>query len=170
MEGVAVRDVEVASRLRYLSTQAKDNPKMYIHNMVGYNYWIGNINVGIGLAQLKKLERFIDLKYRNYNKYVECGISLRSFQENIRSNYWFYSYIAKDRNILIDTLEKNNVQSRALWMPVHLQKPYRKNQSFHIEYALQIWKRLINIPCSTAISSEDIEAVAEIIHASETMK
>ena len=91
------------------------------------------------------------------------GIDLLPFQNNIRSNYWFYSHVTNQRDNLINCMKKNNIQSRPIWALCHLQKPYRNNQNYCIENAIKYHKVVVNIPCSTNMSLDDIDAVSKII-------
>ena len=165
--GIAAHDNAVINRVKYLSTQAKDDPKKFIHNSVGYNYRMGNLSAGLGLAQIGKLERFIKLKGKNYIKYIEGGITLLPYQKHIRSNQWFYSYVAIDKDALITDMDRERIQCRSLWMPIHLQEPYKGNQAYCIERAVSMWNRVVNLPCSTGITEEDIRSVIDVIHTYE---
>ena len=112
---IVSQDPKLAERCRFLSTQAKADSLYFIHEEVGFNYRMTNLQAALGLAQLEQLESFIEIKQRNYKRYISQGIELLSFKENIRSNTWFYSYLAKDRDGLIRFLKEHQVQSRPIW-------------------------------------------------------
>lgn len=86
----------VVEHVKYLSTQAKDDPHYYIHNEVGYNYRMTNLQAALGVAQMEELPEFIERKHKNYDLYkklfegYEFG-KLLSFREGTYSNQWFYS-------------------------------------------------------------------------------
>lgn len=155
-------------KIKYLSTQAKDDMLYYLHNDVGYNYRMTNIQAALGVAQLEKLEEFIDIKRENYNLYKELfdkieGMKILDFNNKIRPNYWFYSLLLEDnkfdRDELIEKLGQEKIQTRPIWALIHEQKPYLSEQCYRIEKARYYHDRIINIPCSTNLKTEDVEFV-----------
>lgn len=162
--GMIVTDDEnIAKKIKYLSTQAKDDEVYFIHNEIGYNYRMTNLQAGVGLAQLERLEEFIKIKEDNYNLYNENGIKLLKFDEKCRVNYWFYSYLTDKRDILIKKLQENKIQSRPIWKLIHTLSPYQNNQHYKIEKAIYYYDKVLNIPCSSNLSSEDVLYVCEKI-------
>jgi perosamine synthetase len=161
-------------RARYLSTQAKDDEKNFIHGDVGYNYRMTNVQAAIGVAQLEKLEDFIEVKRNNYQLYIKLlsnipGLSILPFKDNIRTNYWFYSLcVCKEEygmssGSLIKYLSKNGIQSRPIWGLIGEQKPYIKNQSYDVERAPYFRELIVNLPCSTNLKSEEVEFICNVI-------
>lgn len=171
--GMLVSDnEEYLHRAKHLTTQAKSDELYYTHDEVGYNYRMTNLQAALGLAQLEQLEDFISVKERNYKRYRELfaganGLRLLPFRDGIRSNLWFYSlYVdgfALDRDELIRYLAENKIQSRPIWGLIHEQKPYLGARSYKITKAYEYWRHVVNIPCSTNLSLEDVERVAECI-------
>ena len=171
--GMAVsNDRKLLSHMKYLSTQAKDDEHFYIHNEIGYNYRMTNVQAAIGCAQMEELEEFISRKNNNYILYKEKladikGIRLLPFREGVRSNKWFYSlYVpTTDKSIrtIIDELAKRRIQSRPIWGLVHEQKPYLGSICYKIEKAKEYCEHVINLPCSTNIKEEDIDTVCDVI-------
>lgn len=164
--------------LRYLSTQAKDDELYYIHDHIGYNYRMTNLQAAVGLAQMEQLDQFIETKKQNYEHYqkrIEAveGLSLLSFRSDIRPNYWFYSlYIhndyPKNRDELIRYLAEHRVQTRPIWGLIHEQKPYRSCETYQIEKAKEYYRHILNIPCSTNLSGEEVKRVAELLSEEDT--
>lgn len=150
---------EILEKTKYLSTQAKDDTLYYIHNNVGYNYRMTNIQAAIGIAQLEVLESFIESKARNYNLYINNNIALLPFREDIRSNHWFYSYITDRRDELIDYLQECNIQSRPIWNLICDLNPYENCCKYKIERARYYWEKVVNIPCSTGLTNDEVEFV-----------
>lgn len=158
---------------KYLTTQAKDDELFYIHDEIGYNYRMTNVQAAIGIAQLEQLETFIQTKKENYEYYKEeiskiKGLKILEFRENIRPNYWFYSLYLEDdfpikRDELIDYLSKNKIQTRAIWGLIHEQKPYINNQTFEIEKAKIYIEKIVNIPCSSNLLKEDVKYVVDCL-------
>lgn len=162
---------ELLDKAKYLSTQAKDDELNYIHNEIGYNYRMTNVQAAIGLAQLEKLEEFISVKKENYKLFKENldneYFKILDFNDKIRPNYWFYSLFIKkdiDKNYLINYLNDNNIQARPIWGLIHKQKPYIKNQNYKIEKAEYYSNRIVNIPCSSNLKKEDVMYVIDTIN------
>jgi len=82
-------------RAKHLTTQAKCDELYFIHDEIGYNYRMTNIQAALGLAQLEQIEHFIETKRKNYEFYKQeinkiHGLKILEFKGNIRPNYWFY--------------------------------------------------------------------------------
>ena len=159
-------------KAKYLSTQAKDDELYYIHNEVGYNYRMTNLQAALGLAQLEQLEGFVKLKMDNYLLYQHkitgiTGLELLPFHQNTRPNYWFYSVKLDtelfDRDVFIQRLLEHRVQTRPVWGLIHEQEPYRTYETYKIEKASYYQKRVVNIPCSSNLTAEDLERVVRTI-------
>lgn len=171
---VTAKDPEKVDHLRYLSTQAKDDPHYYIHNEIGYNYRMTNVQAAIGAAQMEELEEFIKRKHRNYNLYqdlfsgYELG-TLLGFREGTYSNQWFYSLqIRMDRihgtmRDIITRLGEKGVQTRAIWGLIHEQKPYADSVCYKIEKASYYSGCILNIPSTTQLTEDDIKYSTEMI-------
>ena len=168
---VTGKNANEVQHIKFLSTQAKTDAHNYIHDEVGYNYRMTNVQAAIGVAQLEYLEEFIDRKNKNYDSYKGLfegakGITLLPFRKGTRSNKWFYSLEldleSKGLTLLqvIDELGKAGVQTRPIWGLIHEQKPYEADVAYKIDKAIDYAKKVINIPCSTNITDEDINTVA----------
>lgn len=165
---------EIVDHLRYLSTQAKDDIHYYIHNEIGYNYRMTNLQAALGVAQMEKLPEFIQRKNVNYDIYMDLfdGFELGKmvkFREDIYSNKWFYSLeinrdkISASMREIITELEKRGVQTRAIWGLINEQLPYKEDVSYEIKKASYYAERIINIPSSTQITIDEIKYVADNI-------
>lgn len=165
---------DLIKEAKYLSTQAKDDELYYIHNNVGYNYRMTNLQAAIGLAQLEQLDKFIKVKRENYKLYKKefndmQALHLLDFKENIESNYWFYSLFIDEQvygmNIdkLIKELQSRGIQTRPIWGLIHEQKPYRNSKTYKIEKAKYYKNNILNIPCSSNLSNEDVLYVAKTL-------
>ncbi len=161
---IVSQDPELIERCRFLSTQAKKDLVYFIHEEIGYNYRMTNLQAALGLAQLEQLEEFIRIKKANYGLYQREGIKLLPFRRDIRSNYWFYSYLTDNRDGLIRYLEQHGIQSRPIWKLIHTLKPYQRCQAYRIEKAAWYYDRVVNIPCSSGLAEENVKQVAERIH------
>ena len=142
---IVAKDKDLLNKAKYLSTQAKDDSLYYIHNEVGYNYRMTNLQAALGIAQLEQLDKFIVIKKENYEYYKNNiekikGLSLLRFKENIEPNYWFYSLVIGDeyplkRDELIKYLIDKGIQTRPIWSLIHEQKPYKDSEYYKIEKA-----------------------------------
>ena len=174
---VTAKDPTEVEHLKYLSTQAKDDPHFYIHNEVGYNYRMTNLQAALGVAQMEELPEFIHRKQKNYRLYQQLlqefsGGTLLSFREGTSSNQWFYSLKldmeklqGKNMRDVIMTLQERGVQTRAIWGLIHEQLPYQNAIAYEMEKAPYYSSCILNIPSSTQITDDDIRFVVEQIKA-----
>lgn len=171
---ITANRIEVVDHLRYLSTQAKSDPHHYIHDEVGYNYRMTNLQAALGVAQMEKLPEFIRRKQENYDYYCklfegfELG-KLSRFREGISSNKWFYSLeidkgkISASMRRIVTELEERGVQTRAIWGLINEQEPYREEDAYKLQKAPYYADRILNLPSSTQITREEIKYVVEQI-------
>lgn len=171
---VTARIPEEVDHIRYLSTQAKDDPHFYIHDEVGYNYRMTNLQAALGVAQMEELPGFVERKHSNYDLYKEqfSGLEhgkLLGFREGTYSNQWFYSleldmnYLKRSLRDIILELQEQGIQTRAIWGLIHEQKPYRDEIAYEMEKAPYYSSCILNFPCSTQITEEEIKIVADAI-------
>ena len=177
--GMIVTDSEeYAKKAKYLTTQAKDDEVYFIHNEIGYNYRMTNIQAAMGVAQLEMLPEYIHTKKEHYAKYIEYlsgteGIALCPVPPYSDNNHWMYAlqlnprHSGGKRDRLIKGLKEKNIQTRPVWHLNHLQKPYKNCQTYRIEHAYLMIDKTINIPCSVGLSDEDIRRVADAIRSIE---
>lgn len=169
---VTANKAEVVDHIRFLSTQAKTDPHYYLHDEIGYNYRMTNLQAALGVAQMEELPEFIRRKQANYDIYAklfegyEYG-ELMTFREGTESNKWFYS-INIDRNRIkasmreiITALGDKGIQTRAIWGLINEQKPYLGEKTYKLEKAPYYAGRILNIPSSTQITEEEIIYVAK---------
>lgn len=169
---VTAKDQKTVDHLRFLSTQAKTDPHFYIHDEVGYNYRMTNLQAALGVAQMEELPEFILRKQRNYKLYrqafegFEFG-KLMTFRKDTCCNQWFYSLeINRDRvnasmHEIITALQEKGIETRAIWGLINEQKPYRKETTYQLVKAPYYAERILNLPCSTQITEEEIDYTAE---------
>jgi perosamine synthetase len=168
--GMIVSNVDgLLKKTKHLSTQAKSDELYYTHDEIGYNYRLTNLQAAVGLAQLEQLESFIHTKTDNYKHYKEKingikGLSILEFRNDIRSNHWFYSlYIDEDypldRDETIKHLADKKVQVRPIWGLISEQIPYGGCQTYKIDKAKKYLQHVVNIPCSSNLSKDDVQYV-----------
>ncbi len=175
---IVSNDKELLKKAKHLTTQAKSDDLYYTHDEIGYNYRMTNVQAAIGLAQIEQIETFIKQKQGNYVAYQEGirnipGLQLLPFREDIRSNYWFYSlFISEEyplnRDNFIQYLNKNKVQARPIWGLINEQKPYLSNQVYKIENAKKYWANVVNIPCSSNLTVEDVQYIIHCLKSVES--
>src|ERR1035438_5760797 len=167
---IVTADAALAERARYLTTQAKDDAVRFVHHEVGYNYRLTNMQAALGVAQLEQVRKFIASKKRNFLLYRAGisgvpGLSLAESPPYADCNLWLYCLQIRkedygaDREALMAYLEKMGVQSRPIWHLNHLQKPYARCESYHIEAAYTLYDRTLNLPSSSNLTEDDIERI-----------
>ena len=169
---ITANKAEVVDHMRYLSTQAKNDPHYYIHNEVGYNYRMTNLQAALGVAQMEELPEFIRRKQDNFEVYKELlkGFELGKiieFREGTSSNKWFYSLeinrdkIHKTMREIITALQEKQIETRAIWGLINEQIPYLEEDIYKIEKAPYYASRILNLPSSTQITREEIKYVVD---------
>lgn len=173
--GMVVGDnEELVEKVRFLSSQAKKDTLYFIHDEIGYNYRMLNLQAALGTSQIDQLESFIETKIKNYEIYKEElekieGLEILPFVEGIRANHWFYSLkIDKEkygigRDELLQKLVDAGIQTRPIWGLIHQQKPYSACQNYKIEKALYYYDRILNLPCSSNLTEKEVYQVIEKI-------
>ena len=169
---VTAHDPKAVDHIRFLSTQAKTDPHYYIHDEIGYNYRMTNLQAALGVAQMEMLPEFIRRKQQNYELYRELFASfaygkLMPFRDGTNSNKWFYSinidrdHITASMREIITTLHDKGIETRAIWGLINEQKPYEGEETYQLQKAPYYASRILNIPSSTQITEEEIRYVAE---------
>lgn len=143
---VTARESKAVEHIRYLSTQAKDDPHYYIHEEIGYNYRMTNLQAALGVAQMELLPEFVRRKQMNYERYRKLFdgfwlARLTGFRNGISSNRWFYSLelnrdkVRASMQEIITVLEKRGIQTRAIWGLINEQTPYQKADTYELKKA-----------------------------------
>ena len=162
---VLTDDPELADRVRYLTTQAKDDPKEYVHGAVGYNYRLTNVQAALGLAQLERLEEYLAVKRRIAARYREAFSALPRIQpmaqaEWAESSFWLYTVkLDTDSRPLMRALAGQGIQSRPLWQPLHLSPALAGSPKAECPVAEGLQRRCLSLPCSVGLDEADQERV-----------
>ncbi|WP_072524745.1 LegC family aminotransferase [Clostridium sp. Marseille-P3244] len=174
---VTANKKEVVEHIRFLSTQAKTDPHYYIHDEIGYNYRMTNLQAALGVAQMEELPEFVERKHRNYDLYCELFRNfelayLLGYRKGTYSNQWFYSLVidrskvkATMRAIITKLQTEYGIETRAIWGLINEQLPYVKEECFELECGPYYSERVLNIPSSTQLKEDDIYYAAEKIMA-----
>lgn len=169
---VTANDSKVVDHIRFLSTQAKTDPHYYIHDEIGYNYRMTNLQAALGVAQMEELPEFIRRKQHNYELYKELFkefelAKLMPFRRGTSSNKWFYSLninrsmVTATMREIITTLYNKGIETRAIWGLINEQKPYAREKVYKLEKAPFYANRILNIPSSTQITENEIQYVVK---------
>lgn len=171
---VTAREPKTVDHIRFLSTQAKTDPHFYVHDEIGYNYRMTNLQAALGVAQMEELPEFIRRKQRNYDLYYDLfdGFTmgkLMPFRDGTESNKWFYSLcIDRDKvktpmREIITGLQEKGIETRAIWGLINMQRPYTGEAAYELERAPYYAERILNLPCSTQITEEEIDFVVQSV-------
>jgi perosamine synthetase len=167
-------DKELAEKIRILRDHGMSPTKRYWHDVVGFNYRMTNLQAALGLAQLGKIERFIERKREIAKIYADElssieGIILHPEMPWAKCTYWFYSILIDDRKVkmtrdeLAGKLEENGVETRKFFYPLHEMPIYRKYANFTYPISSKISKQGLNLPSSVKLSGEDVKYIARKI-------
>lgn len=169
-------DEERINKVRFWSTQSKDPARHYQHSEIGYNYRMSNVLAGIGRGQMMVLEKRIAKKNDIFNKYKEgfrdiSAIEMMPENEEERSNNWLSCMtIKKDSKVkpldIIESLEKENIESRPVWKPMHLQPIFEKYDFIKddgICVGKDLFERGVCLPSDTKMTEEEQTKVIDII-------
>lgn len=176
--GMIVTDNEAwAARGKYLTTQAKDDPIEYLHNEVGYNYRLPNVLAALGCAQMEQLPAFIEKRRSIAADYTAAfesiaGLTPMSEAAWARSIFWLYTVLVDETKFGVDSrtlmrrLDESGVQSRPLWLPLHL-SPINKNlQAYGGDVAERIQRQALSLPSSASLTASQQQTVIEAVTSS----
>ncbi|MEJ9281707.1 LegC family aminotransferase [Ureibacillus thermosphaericus] len=152
---IVTNDDALADYAKHLTTTAKIPHRWeYVHDEIGYNYRMPNINAALGCAQLEKIKVFLRKKKVLTEKYEQLicnleGVQLFKQPLNSESNYWLQTLILEDslnRNKVLSFLNDNGVMSRPIWQPLHELKMYKNNPMMEMNTTMQLKQKIVNIP------------------------
>jgi len=167
---------EYIKTARFLATQARDAAPHYQHSHIGYNYRMSNVVAGIGRGQMLVLEDRIKQRRTNnefYRKGLEKveGISFQTEpSSDYFSNYWLTSILVnplktggKTREDIYDVLNENNIESRPLWKPMHMQPIFSGCPYYGDGTSERLFRDGLCLPSGTSLSFDDIDKVIKAI-------
>ncbi len=160
---VTTEDAALAERVRYLTTTAKDDADEGIHEHVGFNYRLTNIQAAMGCAQLEQLEEFLFAKRRIAARYAEAldglpGLSLMPEEPWAKSAFWLYSIRIDPARATCDSRELRRrlraagIDTRFFWQPLHLSPAHAGAEILGGEVAERLHGEVLSLPCSTGLS------------------
>ena len=164
-------DDNLAERTRFLRDHAMSPNKRYWHTEIGFNYRMTNIQAAMGVAQMEKIEEYVERKRkiaRTYNAALQGipGISLPPEAAWATSVYWMYSILVDapyplSRDRLMAVMQKHNIDSRPFFYPIHTQPPYGTGETLPVAECLS--RQGINLPSAVTLTETDIARIAAVI-------
>jgi dTDP-4-amino-4,6-dideoxygalactose transaminase len=167
-------DERIVIKAKYLSQQARDPAPHYEHSQIGYNYRMSNILAAIGLGQLTVLNERVAAKRKIFNYYRNAladhrGIEFMPEAPYGHSNRWLTVILidpkefGADREQVRIMLEKQNIESRPVWKPMHLQPVFSKFPIRGGSVCKDIFNRGLCLPSGSAMTGDDLERVVGAI-------
>ena len=160
---IVTNDKELAIKAKHLTTTAKvPHPFEYVHDEIGFNYRMPNLNAALLVAQLEQLDIFVNSKRKLAHKYNEFfnsydNIDFINEPEYAKSNYWLQSIIVKDiqyRNDFLEFTNKNGIMTRPIWKLMNELDMFKNAQSTNLDNAKYLEERVINISSSNIIKKD----------------
>ena len=167
---VVTDDEEFSNKIRHLTTQAKIDSFEYVHDEIGYNYRLNNIQAAMGVAQMEKIEEYVQVKRENAKLYKELFadiVMLKPLKEAewAKSNYWLniIKVPREHKKSLIEHLLSENIQVRPVWKLIHSLPIYSGFQSYQIDRADDAYERCISLPSSVDLKQSEVEYIVKSI-------
>jgi perosamine synthetase len=166
-----------ARKAKYLTTQAKDDPLEYIHNEIGYNYRLTNVQAAMGVAQMEKLGEYVGIKRHIAAVYARAladvpGITPMREAEWAESIFWMFTVLVNeahygmDSRALLQRLAEGRIQARPLWQPIHLSRAHGMGQPGLCPIAERLNTEALSLPSSVGLNEADQRRVIETVRES----
>lgn len=167
-------DADLVKETRFLSTQARDEAPHYQHSKIGYNYRISNLCAGVGRGQMEVLAKRIEQRRAVYNMYVERlsgvkGISLVAEPQGYFCNRWLSAILIDpavagfSREDLRLAFEKDNIESRPLWKPMHLQPVFDKYPYYGNGTSDKLFENGLCLPSGSNMTDDDMKRIFAVL-------
>lgn len=170
--GMLVSDnEEKIKKVRFWSTQSRDEARHYQHSELGFNYRMSNVLAGIGRGQLKVLDQRVAKKKYIFDFYQKelgelAGVSFMPINDWNEPNYWL-SVMTLSGNVrpldIMEALEKENIESRPVWKPMHLQPFFEEYDYIGSDVSERLFENGICLPSDTKITDDELARVCTII-------
>ena len=165
------KDKKITDKALYLATQARDAAIHYQHSEIGYNYRLSNVLAGIGRGQMHVLADRVAARRNNYTFYqTELGsfesLTFLKEPDGLFSNRWLSCVLTPNfevREKIRLSLEKQNIESRPLWKPMHMQPVFKDKLSYVNGTSEDLFSRGLCLPSGSNLSSEDLKRTTDII-------
>lgn len=167
------RNPEYIQKAKFLSTQARDPAPHYEHSQIGYNYRLSNICAGIGRGQMKVLDERVRQRRAVFEFYQKQlgdvqGISFQPEAKGSYANRWLTCIVLdkQHRRTPDDirlALEKENIESRPLWKPMHMQPVFKGAPYYGNGVSESLFERGLCLPSGSNLSEEDLGRVVSVV-------
>ena len=166
-------DEEMIIKARFLSSQSRDDAPHYQHSHIGYNYRISNVLAGIGRGQLRVLKERVNSRRANFEFYKKAlgklpGVNFMPEAKFGRSNRWLTcitidsALFGKDRECVRLALEKENIEARPVWKPLHLQPVFKDYPFYGTRVSEKIFDKGLCLPSGSNLKKEDLGRVVDV--------
>ena len=171
---IATADGGLASRARHLSTQARLPGPEYLHDEIGFNYRLTNINAALGVAQLELLDSFIERKRAIASRYDDAfqaipGVTVPPRPPWAGPTMWMYSILVDPsavgigRRAVVERLSNLGIEARAVWAPAHLMPFYKDALRLGGPVGERLFAHGLSLPCSVSLTAADQERVIDAL-------
>ncbi|MFI5451859.1 DegT/DnrJ/EryC1/StrS family aminotransferase [Pedobacter sp. UC225_61] len=162
-------------RARFLATQARENTPHYEHNEIGYNYRMSNVCAAIGRGQMEVLDERVEQRRKNFQFYNRAlsvfeGVSLMEEPAGYYSNRWLSTLLIDPkkcngvtRELVAAELAIENIESRPLWKPMHLQPVFKDTVFYGNGVSEQLFEKGLCLPSGSNLNTEDLQRVVDNI-------
>lgn len=165
------KDQKTKEKAVFLATQSRDSAPHYQHSHIGYNYRMSNVLAGIGRGQMEVLSDRVEARRRNFEFYKENlsglpGMTFVNEPKGSYSNRWLTCVLTSSFDVREEVriaLEKENIESRPLWKPMHLQPVFENNDSFVNGVSEDLFNRGLCLPSGSSLEIVDLERICKII-------
>ncbi len=167
------KNKEFIKKAKFLATQAREDQPHYEHKEIGYNYRMSNICAAIGLGQLEVLERRVVKRRYIHDFYKKKLSKIKSIKflndiEGFYSNRWLTTIVLEENSKINNEkirleLQKNNIESRPLWKPMHLQPVFNTYQALTNGISEDLFNRGLCLPSGSNMSDQNLNRVVNII-------
>lgn len=176
--GMLISDIkEDIDKARFWATQAREKARHYEHKEIGYNYRMSNIVAGIGRGQMTVLDSYIEKKRNIYETYKEAfkdikEISMNPYEEDTKPNFWLSCIRIDPRSSvkpldIMVALEKDNIESRPIWKPMHLQPVFKGYDFITAKDGIcideKIYEEGVCLPSDVKNTDEDMQRIIRIV-------
>ena len=173
---IVTKTAALKDKAIFYATQSRDNAPHYQHSEIGYNYRMSNICAGIGRGQMEVLDKHVALRRHMHDFYVELfetieGVNvLEAPNEDYFANYWLSAITidtTKTKGITAETLrlalEAENIESRPLWKPMHLQPIFSNYPYYGNQVAETLFETGLCLPSGSNLTDADRKRIAKVI-------
>jgi perosamine synthetase len=162
--GMCLTDDEgLYEKMQILRDHGMTKEKRYWHEVVGYNYRMTGLQAALGLAQLKKIDKFIERKReiaRLYQELLEGVVTVQRDPPNGKSIFWLFSILTEKRDELAEYLAKNGVETRKFFYPVHEMPPYVEFTKSSYPISKKLSRIGMNLPSYPSLGADDIKYIS----------